>query len=95
MLQLQRTARELEERGFRLFVVTLGRPGDTEFLEGNDIANVVLDPNAAAFEAYDISAIPETFFIDGDGVIRKDVVGWRGDESLRDFARTAEELLGP
>ncbi len=80
---------------FTLYVVTLGREGDLEFLKSAAIGNVLLDPSGGAFSLYRVSAIPETFVVDAKGIIYRDIVGWQGPASLTEFQDILRKVSGP
>ncbi len=75
---MQPIAQELEDKGFSYFIVAQGTPDERSFLAPTGLP-VLLDPEGKAFQAYRISAIPQTFFVDGRGVIDTAVLGWDGD----------------
>lgn len=84
------------DRTFRFFVIAIGRPGDIQFLTDTTLASsALLDPEAKAFEAYDVRAIPQTFFVDRDGVIRENRLGWTGQNSVMQFFETVSDLTQP
>ncbi len=92
---MQPSLKEFEDKGFRFFVVTLGTKGDLAFLDDLGVRNVLLDPKGEAFGAFKVSAIPETFVLDRQGVIYKESVGWLGEPSLRELRDAVDKLTAP
>jgi len=94
VMDLGQVVSEFEEAGLDFFVITLGLDEDISFLEENGMqGRILVDREAAAFRAYGIEVIPQTFFIDREGTIRAVKRGWTAQDSLMDFRRTAEGLL--
>jgi len=79
------------DMGFSIYVVSRGSEEDADFLKplGYD---VLIDADAA-WEAYGVSGIPMTFFIDRDGLIAATNLGWGGEGSLADFKAKVEDLV--
>ena len=86
---------ELGPRGFQVIAIGV----DRNQKQSEDFAakyepnyTIALDPNSTAMTQFDISAMPTSFVVDKDGVVRQRIVGFKKEEvpSLR---RTIEQLL--
>jgi len=79
------------DMGFTVYVVSRGSEEDADFLKplGYD---VLIDADAA-WEAYGVSGIPMTFFIDREGLIAATSLGWGGEDCLARFKATVEDLV--
>ncbi|MCL6580388.1 MAG: redoxin domain-containing protein [Firmicutes bacterium] len=81
---------DFQAKGMVLLVVCRGSQEDLSFLGGKGLT-ILVDPKGRAFETYGVTGIPHTFFVDRDGVVRHQSIGW-GDGSLEEFAGQVEEL---
>lgn len=72
--------------GFRLVIVSSDDPEELKsFMTTNQVvATVLLDPKYKAGEKYGVQAIPTSFFLDKDGNLIKQSVGWYGNKSVRE-----------
>ena len=69
---------EWEKRGLVILAVNLGEPAEVvrEFMETNGFSfTVLLDTEGKAGMLYNAAAIPTTYFIDNDGIIRNKKTG--------------------
>ena len=86
--------RRLEPRGLRMLAVNVGQDRDTvrKFVERTGITyDVVLDKDEAVTRRYGVIALPVTYFIDSEGVVRHRILG---ESDAATFERMAETLLG-
>ncbi|MFC1929588.1 TlpA family protein disulfide reductase [Chloroflexota bacterium] len=70
--------REWSSKGLVILTVNIGESSDTvkKFMEANQLSlPVVLDRDQKVAREYNIRAIPTTFFIDENGIIRDRVIG--------------------
>jgi thiol-disulfide isomerase/thioredoxin len=66
------------DTGLVIYTVNMGEDPDTvkAFMTENKMAlPVIFDPNKQISRLYGITAIPTTYFIDADGIIRQKVIG--------------------
>lgn len=71
--RLETAARSYRSRGFEILAITnesdRGEVG--QFVREQDLSfQILLDPTNTVFDAYRVTGIPTSFFIDADGVIR-------------------------
>ena len=83
---------EIEAQGFKWFIITQGAQEDLEFLAPTGFG-VLVDAESKASGAYGVEAIPQTFFIDRQGVIDSATLGW-GEGSLQVALETVRRLTG-
>jgi DsbE subfamily thiol:disulfide oxidoreductase len=66
-----------------------------DFMEKNGYTfPVLIDPEGAVAQAYGLTGVPETFVVDGKGVLRKSIIGptvFDGPEALAYFRELALE----
>lgn len=80
------------EKGIEFMLVAQEEGSTARFLEKHGLnTRVLLDHTGEVAAAYDVAAIPHTFWIDKDGVLRHASVGWR-EEDLNKFANLADKL---
>ncbi|NLU51033.1 MAG: TlpA family protein disulfide reductase [Syntrophomonadaceae bacterium] len=87
VLQLQPRINGWRDKyGFRLVIVSSDDPEELKsFMTTNQVvATVLLDPKYKAGEKYGVQAIPTSFFLDKDGNLIKQSVGWYGNKSVRE-----------
>lgn len=79
VLQLQDVIPAWRDRGFDVIFVTLSSPDAIRrFREARDVDHMATyqDPGGAMHEAYSVRAVPTTFILDTEGVIREITLGW-------------------
>jgi peroxiredoxin len=86
VLQLQPFIEEWRQLGFEVLLVASDDPRElTAFLETNHLrVTVLLDRKGEAGKAYRVRGIPLTVFVDREGIVRANKLGW-GEGSLREF----------
>lgn len=84
-----------EEFGDKLAVVAVNRGQKleaakrfTDALNLSDVFTIVLDPKDKQFGRYNGIAMPTTFFIDRDGVIKEEKIGPMDSKEMREKIRT-------
>ncbi len=82
---------DFHDLGFTVFVVSRGSEEDVSFLK--PLGHDVLVDNGAAWEAYGVSGIPMTFFVDREGLVAETSLGWGGEGSLAAFRAKVEHLV--
>jgi cytochrome c biogenesis protein CcmG/thiol:disulfide interchange protein DsbE len=94
MPSMEALYQKLKGQQFEMLAVSIDRKG--EEVVGPFVAKygltfpVLLDPDSKTYKLYGLTGIPETFIIDGNGVIAYKVVGaqnWVGKEWLDYFGR--------
>ncbi len=78
MAALQPVYARLRERGVEILAVNVAQDAATAraFIAPLNIAYpVLLDPEGATARAYGVQALPTTWLLDGDGVVRGKIVG--------------------
>lgn len=86
---------EWRQKGIQFILVTQEEGSTTRFLNKYGLnTRVLVDTIGEAAAAYNVIAIPHTFWIDRNGVIRHSSVGWR-EENVREFADLAGKLSRP
>jgi peroxiredoxin len=79
---------EYKEQGFEVLAVDQLEPGDTvrRFVAEYKIPfTVLLDSSALASRLYNVRSIPRSLFINADGVIEIDHLGYMSEEVLRGY----------
>ncbi len=80
--------------GFELVLVSMDSAKDlATYVKDRKLdAPVLLDPKGeVSIKTYKVEGIPQTVFVDKQGVVRKVSVGW-GSSSLAEFDRLVKEL---
>jgi peroxiredoxin len=93
MAELQPVYARLQARGLQILAVNVAQDRDTvqAFVEPLGIAYpVLLDPDGATARAYGVKALPITWLIDAQGMVRGKIVGEATPEV---FERRVVELL--
>jgi peroxiredoxin len=93
MAELQPVYARLHARGLEILAVNVAQDRDTvrRFVEPLGIRYpVLLDPEGATARAYGVQALPVTWLLDGQGVVRGKIVGEATPEV---FERRVGELL--
>jgi peroxiredoxin len=93
MAELQPVYARLRGRGLEILAVNVAQDRDTvrRFVEPLNIAYpVLLDPDGATARAYGVKALPITFLVDAQGVVRGKIVG---EATPAVFERKVLELL--
>lgn len=93
MKDLEPVAARLASEGFRVLAVNVGQERATvlAFVARLGISYPALvDESGATARAFGVGALPTTFFVGTDGVIRNKLVG---EADARTFERLARELL--
>jgi len=76
---------EFQQAGFTLLEVNIQEDAGTvqKFLQDNGLnfSSLLLDTDAVAARAYNVSGIPASFFIDGNGIIQKVKIGAYADQN--------------
>ena len=94
MLQLQPKLTDWRKLGFELVLVSMDSAKDlTAYVKDRKLdAPILLDPKGeVSIKAYKVEGIPQTVFVDKQGVVQKISVGW-GTSSLAEFERLVKEL---
>ena len=95
MGDLEPVYRRLHDHGLEILAVNVGQDrGRVErFIERLDISYpTLLDPDSAVARRYGVIAIPVTYFIDRDGIVRGRILG---ESDAATFERMALPLLQP
>ncbi len=89
---MQAAIKDFEAKGFKLYVIASGSKEELDYLLplGH---TVLLDPKGDAFTAYDITGIPQTYFVDREGFISWSGLGWGGQDSLDEFKAQVEKAV--
>jgi cytochrome c biogenesis protein CcmG, thiol:disulfide interchange protein DsbE len=93
MAELQPVYTRLQGRGLEILAINVAQDRDTvqRFVEPLGVAYpVLLDPDGATARAYGVKALPITFMVDAQGVVRGKIVGEATPEV---FERKVLELL--
>ncbi len=78
MPSIERLHRRLKGRDFVILAVSLDRSDIRSFVEeGKYSFTILLDPQSEVARNYGVTAIPTTFIVDKNGVIRQKVLGGR------------------
>jgi peroxiredoxin len=90
---------ELRHQGLAVLAVNVGEGSDRarSFLdrfELNDI-RAVLDPTLVVADAYGVRGMPQSVFIDAEGIVRGVYVGPLDEQSLREYAMAAVDAVPP
>lgn len=89
MPYLQQIYEEWSDRGLILLAIDIGESRETvaEFMQENNLTLPVLfDSDSKVTENYNIIAIPTTYFIDKDGIIRNRKIGdFKSKEEIEQF----------
>ncbi len=96
MPAFQRVYQEYEPRGLVILAVNGIQEDNLEdvrlFVDNNTLTfPILLDDRREVFSIYQVTALPTTFFVDSQGVIRKVVIGAVSEPLLRS---QVEEMLG-
>ena len=94
MLQLQPKLKEWRNLGFELVLVSMDTAKElTAYVNDRKLdAPVLLDPKGeVSIKAYKVEGIPQTVFVDKQGIVRKISVGW-GSSSLAEFEKIVKDL---
>lgn len=81
---------DLEDKGFTLYVVSDGSQDDLVYLGPTGFD--VLVNEGPAWKAYNVTGIPNTFFVDREGKLAATSLGWSTEISLGEFQTTVESL---
>jgi len=90
---LQTLHADYQDRGLAIVAVNQAESATTvaRFVDDNQVPfTVLLDANAAVSRQYNVRAIPRSLFIDADGVLVIDHLGYMSDEQMRAYV---EQLL--
>lgn len=93
MAELQPVYARLRSRGLEILAVNVAQDRDTarRFVEPLKLTYpVLLDPEGATARAYGVQALPTTWLLDGNGVVRGKIVGEATPEV---FERQVAKLL--
>ncbi|MDP2433670.1 MAG: TlpA disulfide reductase family protein [Pseudomonadota bacterium] len=93
MTELQPVYARLHERGLEILAVNVAQDRDTvrRFIEPLGIRYpVLLDPEGATARAYGVNALPITWLLDRQGVVRGKIVG---EATAEVFEKTVQRLL--
>ena len=84
---------ELHQQGKDLNLVVIGLSVDKnqdavqKFVQDNNVNYPIITNSEDIAGQYVLSAIPNTFFISGEGVIMHELVGSRGEGSFQSYIR--------
>ncbi len=84
---------ELHQQGKDLNLVVIGLSVDKnqdavqKFVQDNNVNYPIITNSEDIAGQYGLSAIPNTFFISGEGVIMHELVGSRGEGSFQSYIR--------
>ncbi len=87
---MQPSLAEFVGKGFAVYVVSHGSKDDIDYL--SPLGYKILINDTTAWDAYGIEYIPDTFFVDRNGVVVEAKVGWEGDKSVAEFKAMVEQL---
>ena len=76
------------DRAFRVLAVNADEPAEDvqRFANEHDLSfDILLDPGGNVQELYRLRGYPTSFFLDGDGVVRKEHVGLLTEGKLREY----------
>jgi thiol-disulfide isomerase/thioredoxin len=93
MRAIEPVYRELAGQGLRVLAVNVGQDAGTarRFIRGLGISyEVALDEDADAANRYGVLALPTTYFVDRDGIVRRRILG---EAPVDAFREAAESLL--
>lgn len=88
---LSQLAPELRSQGLDVLLIDIGGGDDVnEYISTNHIRlTSVVDADGTVAQAYRVSAIPKMVLVGADGLIKRTSVGGAGEDTLRDWARSA------
>ena len=84
---------ELHQQGKDLNLVVIGLSVDKnqdavqKFVQDNNLNYPIITNSEDIADQYGLSAIPNTFFISGEGIIMHELVGSRGEGSFQSYIR--------
>ncbi|RJX21120.1 MAG: hypothetical protein C4570_03065 [Ammonifex sp.] len=92
MLQVQPQLYRWEVQGVKAFVVCFERDSALRFMgRSNMQVPALVDESGRVADAYGVTAIPHSVWIDKKGNIKKVTVGWR-QKHLAEFDKLADSL---
>lgn len=86
----------LAEKGLVVWAVNVSETKDKiePFMKKHKLSMPVpIDADGATMQKYAISSIPTTIVVGRDGTVKKVVVGFHGDEGVKDLHAAVEEAL--
>jgi peroxiredoxin len=94
VLQLQPELEEIKEQGIGFYFIIAGRERELRaFFERYPVsADVLWDEDLQIFWDYDVEALPATFFVDKEGLVRETKLGW-GKDSLTELKSLVNQLV--
>jgi peroxiredoxin len=88
MPAIQKQYDALKDKGFTVLAVNLDEPAGDVSKYTSELAltfPVLLDPGAKVNDLYRVRGYPTTFFVNRDGLIDREHVGYMSDSQLKDY----------